>query len=41
MLVQEENGIWRYIFATSLPRGELGGGSGWGTEGPAFGRRVG
>lgn len=41
MLVQEEKGTWRGSFATSLPRGELGGGSGRGTEGPAFGRSVG
>ena len=36
VLVQRENGVWRYIFAASLPRGELGGGNGWGTEASAF-----
>ena len=41
MLVQKENGVWQYIFAASLPRGELGGGNGWGTEGLRLCRRVG
>lgn len=37
MLVQKENGVQQCV----LPRGELGPGSGWGTEASAFGRRVG
>lgn len=36
MLVQKENGEGQYIFAASLPRGELQGGEPGGKKGPCL-----